>query len=78
MFEKYETILSRELISGNVTGNQIEQDQTKRRTQIKSLLAKGLETTASLDKVESDLGDAINIAFPPSKRLLTWVSRLSL
>lgn len=62
LFELYETILSRDLdISENVKGNVIEQDRTKRRSQMDRLLNTGLDKTARLVHVEKNIGDAIKI-----------------
>ena len=59
LFELYETILSRDL--EGVKGNVIEQNRTKRRSQMDRLLNTGLEKTARLVHVEKNIGDAINI-----------------
>jgi hypothetical protein len=62
LFELYETILSRDLdISEGVKGNVIEQNRTKRRSQMDRLLNTGLDKTARLVYVEKNIGDAINI-----------------
>jgi hypothetical protein len=62
LFELYETILSRDLDGfEDVKGNVIEQNQTKRRSQIDRLLNTGLDKTARLVHVEKNISDAINI-----------------
>jgi hypothetical protein len=62
LFELYETILLRNLDSSEgVKGNVIEQNQTKRRSQIDRLLNTSLDKTAKLVHVEKNIGNAINI-----------------
>jgi len=62
LFELYETILSRYLDSSEgVKGNVIEQNRTKRRSQMDRLLNTGLDKTARLVHAEKKIGDAINI-----------------
>jgi hypothetical protein len=62
LFELYETILSRDLDSSEgAKGNVIEQNRTKRRSQMDRLLNTGLDKTAKLGHVEKNIGDAINI-----------------
>ena len=60
LFELYETILSHELDSTE-GGNVIEQNRTRRRSQMDRLLNTGLDKTARLVHVEKNIGDAINI-----------------
>jgi N-terminal domain of NWD NACHT-NTPase len=59
LFELYETILSRDL--EGVKGNVIEQNRTKRRSQMDRLLNTGLDKTARLVHVETNIGAVINI-----------------
>jgi N-terminal domain of NWD NACHT-NTPase len=59
LFELYETILSRDLDS--FEGVNIEQNRTKRRSQIDHLLNTGLDKTTRLVYVEKNIGDAIKI-----------------
>lgn len=71
LIEAYEAILSLELSSevvdenGNKKGGSrkdgSQKGQTERQVQMNTLLDNGLKKTAKLSKVESGLGDAINI-----------------
>jgi hypothetical protein len=60
LFKLYEIILSRDLDgSEGVKGNVIEQNRTKRRSQMERLLNTGLDKTARVAHVEKNISDAI-------------------
>lgn len=62
MFKLYKTILLHNLNGfEDVKGNVIEQNQTKRRSQIDRFLNTSLDKTARLVHVEKNISDAINI-----------------